>query len=48
MQLGLVLGDLGVPGGEQRLAGEHRVGLGDLAAEELDGERGHLAGRYRR
>ena len=31
----------GVTGGEQGLAGEHRIGLGDLAAEELDGERRH-------
>jgi hypothetical protein len=30
-----------VTGGEQRPAGEHRIRLGDLAAEELDRERGH-------
>jgi hypothetical protein len=41
VQLGLVLGDLGVPGGQQRVPSEHRVRLGDLAAEELDRESGH-------
>ena len=35
-------GDLGVPARQQRVAGEHRVRLGDLAAEELDRERCHL------
>ena len=38
MQLGLLLGDLFVAGLEQLAAGEHRVRLGDLAAEELDRE----------
>ena len=41
VQLGFGLGRLHVPGGEQRTAGEHRIRLGDLAAEELDRERGH-------
>ncbi len=35
-----------MPGGEQRVACQHRVGLGDLASEELDRERRHL-GRHR-
>ena len=41
VQLRLVLGRLGVAGGEQRPPGDHRVSLRDLAAEELDGERRH-------
>jgi hypothetical protein len=33
--------DLDVPVGDQRLAHRLRVGVGDLAAEEADGEGGH-------
>ena len=41
VQVGLVLRRLLVAGLEQPGAGLHRVGLRDLAAEELDVERGH-------
>ena len=41
VQLGLGLRHFGVAGGQQGPAGEHRIRLGDLAAEELDRERGH-------
>ena len=42
MQLGVPLGRLAMAGLEQAATREHRVGLGDLAAEKLDGEGGHL------
>ncbi len=48
MQLGVGLGHLGVAGRQQRAPGEHRVGLRDLAAEELDGEGGHWRARQSR
>ena len=41
VQVGLGLGDLGVAGGQQRVARKGRVGLGDLATEKLDREPSH-------
>jgi hypothetical protein len=41
VQLGIALDNLDVTGIDQRAASKHRVRLGDLAAEELDRERGH-------
>jgi hypothetical protein len=38
MDVGVDLGDLDVSGVEQRPPGKHGVGLGHLAAEELNGE----------
>ena len=44
MQVGVLLGDLDVSSLQQRPPGDHRVSLGDLAAEELDGEAHGYAG----
>src|SRR5947209_19307848 len=43
MEVGSVLARLAVTGLQHRLESNHRVGLRDLAAQELDRERGHAA-----